>query len=106
MDRECLVTLISTSAIRDSEGRLTGECTKERNVYATCKSVRQSEFFSAGQSGIRPELELEVWAEEYEGETIVELDGERYTIYRSYSMPGGDKTELYLTKKVGIIRAD
>ena len=70
-------------------------------VYAKEKSVGQKEFLGAGQVGLNPERVLEVWTFEYDGEGIVELDGERYNVYRTYDR-SDQKTELYLNRKAGV----
>lgn len=70
-------------------------------VFAEQKSVKQSEFFQAAAAGFKPDMVLEVYAFEYYGEELCELNGERYSIYRTYNIPGTDRTELYLTAIVG-----
>lgn len=72
-----------------------------RTVYAKEHSVGQKEFFAAGQGGLKPERVLEVWTFEYDGEDAVELDGERYNVYRTYDRDD-EKTELYLNGKAGV----
>lgn len=72
-----------------------------RTVFAQKKAVRQSEYFQAAAVGFKPEIVLEVYGFEYQNETLCELDGERFTIYREYPIKGTDRVELYLTAIVG-----
>lgn len=63
-------------------------------------SIRSSEFYSAGHSGLKPEFMIKISACDYEGERIVEYKGIRYSIYRTYT--DGDMIELYAAQKVGV----
>lgn len=72
-----------------------------RTVYANEYSAGQKEFFAAGAAGLKPERVLVVWTFEYDGEDAVELDGERYNVYRTYDRDD-EKTELYLNGKAGV----
>ena len=76
----------------------TGE--DRRDVYGTVESVGANEFFAAAEVGLKPEYRVTVWSDEYEGESVAELHGRRYTIYRTYLRQSG-KIELYLTAKAG-----
>lgn len=73
----------------------------ETLVYAEDISIRQTEFFQAAAVGFKPERCLKMYAFEYHGEQLCELNGERYNIYRTYSAKGSDRIELYLTAIVG-----
>lgn len=71
-------------------------------VLATSVPVSRSEFYNAGQMGIRPEYEFIINPAEYSGEKIVELDsGTRLNIYRVYeSSP--DQLEVYCRLASGL----
>ena len=73
----------------------------ETLVYAEDISIRQTEFFQAAAVGFKPERCLKMYAFEYHGEQLCELDGERYNIYRTYLPKKSDRIELYLTAIVG-----
>ncbi|UNC91693.1 head-tail adaptor protein [Candidatus Contubernalis alkaliaceticus] len=66
---------------------------QERLVPANQKSVRQTEFYQAAASGLRPEIAFEIRSSEYEGEKTVKYpaaeEGEEYTVYRSYDRGNG-----------------
>lgn len=86
----------------------------QREVFARVESVERSEFFAAGQKGLRPELRVTLAAIEYEGEQVCAVDGVRYAIYRTYraspeahfrtahNAPDPDDLELYLQREVGV----
>jgi SPP1 family predicted phage head-tail adaptor len=66
---------------------------------ADITGVTQTEFFSAGQRGLQPEAKFTVWAHEYNGEKLLEYNGSRYAIYRTYPVNG--RIELYAGWRIG-----
>ncbi|HSW63729.1 MAG TPA: phage head closure protein [Dissulfurispiraceae bacterium] len=72
-----------------------------REVFAEELPVRMSEFFAAGQQGIKPQLAVRVWTDEYAGEEHLKHHGVTYRIYRVYKDPKLRKTELYCEVRVG-----
>lgn len=66
-------------------------------------SISQSEFFSADQSGIRPDFKLDIYSGDYSGQTSLSVDGNDYTVYRTYS-PRRDRIELYVGERVGDLK--
>lgn len=70
-------------------------------MFAECYPVGRDEFHAAGQSGYKPSFRADVWADEYSGEVIIEIDGKRYDIYRTYGPKGNGKIELYASERAG-----
>ena len=70
-------------------------------ILATKDSVRRSEFYRAGVQNFHPEFVLKTAQIDYNGEDEVELDGQRYGIYRTYEVTEDD-IELYCEKKEGV----
>lgn len=56
----------------------------ERMVYVDEKSIRQSEFYQAQATGLRPELMFEMRRSEYQKEPKFKYDGTTYDIIRTY----------------------
>lgn len=56
----------------------------KRQVFAEKNSVRQSEFYQAAATGLKPELTFVIWRLEYNGESALEYEGKTYTIIRSF----------------------
>lgn len=56
-----------------------------RTVFANKKSIRQSEFYQAMATDLKPEIMFEVRSDEYQGETKLRYDGKGYTIIRTYT---------------------
>lgn len=90
--------LIATTYIKDANGIMT-ETETRKAVYCLIDSVSGSEWFEGGRMGLNPEKRATVFRFDWSGEEIVELDGDRFTVYRTYE--NGDKIELYLERKKG-----
>ena len=73
---------------------------KVRSVFGSVKSVGANEFFKAGQTGLKPKFVVEIRVSEYDGETLVEVHGKRYTVYRTY-INRNENIELYLEERSG-----
>lgn len=100
MARDHVVTLISTNYTKDELEQMVPAETK-REVFCRQHSISQSEFFEAGRTGLQPQHKLTVFEGDYQGETIAELDGVRYSVYRTY-LGKNDCVELYLERKAGV----
>lgn len=57
----------------------------ERTVFANKKSIRQSEFYQAMATGLKPVIMFEIRTIDYDNEEILEFDSVRYKIEREYS---------------------
>ena len=68
-------------------------------VFANRKSVRQSEFYSAANVGLRPELMFEVRSAEYLNHEKLRYNSVEYSIVRVYDK--GETTELVVAAAVG-----
>lgn len=69
-------------------------------VFCERSSISRNEFFNAGRSGLNPQYVFKVFKGDYMGETIVEYDGQTYSVYRSYETDD-DYIELYVERKGG-----
>ena len=70
-------------------------------IFGTKDGIKRAEFYAAGNAGLRAEFVLTTAQIDYNGEKELELDGERYAIYRTYPV-GQDYVELYCEHKVGV----
>lgn len=108
MDRSRVLTLVGITYKTDASGQYEKDAIGQlvpievpRDVFCNITSVSASEFFEAGRAGIRPELRATLFAFDYNGEEIAELDGVRYGVYRTY-LGKGETIELYLERKAGV----
>ena len=87
-----VVKLISIAVTENDMGDII-ETPVEREVFADKQSIRQSEFYQAAATGLRPELMFVVRSIDYEGEPKLKCNGKEYTIIRTYDKDG-ELTEL------------
>lgn len=100
MDRSDIITLIPTTQAVDQYGvQKTVEGTP-REVMCQVDSVTRAEFFDGGRNGLNPELVFRVFFADYNDETLLEYNGKKYGIYRTYYRRD-DFVELYAERKGG-----
>ena len=66
-------------------------------VFCNRRSISQGEYYKAQQAGKKVEVKVEVHCIDYAGETLVEFEGKRYSVLKTYEPPDGDVIELTLT---------
>lgn len=71
-----------------------------RTVYADKKSIRQSEFYQAQATGLKPEIMFVIRSSEYDNETKLIYNMKRYNIIRAYDTKN-EMTELICAGIVG-----
>lgn len=76
------------------------ETASETPVFAMVESISMSEFFQAGEIGLKPDLKFTIWLTEYEGQESLRYKSDIYSIYRTYRRKDG-RVELYAQKRVG-----
>ncbi|SFI36061.1 MULTISPECIES: phage head closure protein [unclassified Bacillus (in: firmicutes)] len=86
------------TTIEDELGQKEEIATFSRQVFCRKKSIPQSEFFQAGQSGIKASCILIVHYLDYQEETKVKYGNKTYSIYRIYERDD-EKIELYCEVK-------
>jgi len=99
MDRSTPIYLVKETYTEDAYGVLVPTPDK-RLVYANVTSVSSAEFFEGGRNGLNPEYRMIMFAPDYEGEEIVEYNGTKYTVYRTYQ-GRNDTIELYVELRKG-----
>ena len=99
MRRDVPIVLIKEAYTQDALGvPVVSESSVE--LVAKITSVSAAEWFEGGRAGLNPEFRAEIYAAEYEGQKILEKDGVRYAIYRTYQK-NIDRIELYCELKKG-----
>jgi SPP1 family predicted phage head-tail adaptor len=93
-----LLYLIQTEEALDAYGDLAMTETR-RQVFARLSSIGQKEFYQAQATGLQPELKF-VLADylDYNGEQLVEHNGQRYRVLRTYR--NGLELELTVYREV------
>ncbi|PGN26272.1 phage head closure protein [Bacillus thuringiensis] len=88
------------TVVEDELGQKEGIKTFSRQVFCEKRSIPQSEFFQAGQSGIKASCILIVHLLDYQEETSVKYGEKTYSVYRTYERDD-EKVELYCEVKAG-----
>lgn len=99
MDRSTPIYLVVETKTQNAIGEWIST-EQLRKVYANVSSVSAAEFFNASQIGLAPEIRFTMFAPDYNGETIIEYMGNRYSVYRMYRATS-DTMELYAQREAG-----
>lgn len=101
MDRTVLITLLNEKTSYNANLQPVTEFTSRKEVYAQMRSISRAEWFEAGRNGLKPDICFVTNCFDYSGETMLEYNGIRYGIYRTY-FGRNDSVELYCEKKGGV----
>lgn len=64
-------------------------------IFGKRKSIKQSEFYQAHATGLKPELAFEIYCFEYNDEKYVRYNNKEYKVLRTYQN-SIDKLEIVL----------
>jgi SPP1 family predicted phage head-tail adaptor len=87
-----VISLISITTTENAMGDSV-ETPVKRTVYADKQSIRQSEFYQAAATGLRPEIMFVIRSIDYNQEPKLEYNSKTYSIIRTYDKDG-ELTEL------------
>lgn len=97
-----VLTLIAQTISTDQYGNEVAT-EVEKQVFCEVDSITQTEFYQAANTELNPEYKFTIFFGDYDGQPIVEYNGVRYAIYRTYR--ADDNLELYVERKIGAIPA-
>ena len=101
MDRSDVITLIKKNPVQTTNYTWQ-DAEEETEVFCDVRSITQTEWFEAGRNGIQhPAYIFVMNRNEYSGQQIVEYQGQRYGVYRTYAAKN-ENLELYCEAKGGI----
>ena len=95
-----VLTLLKVTTEKDSRG-VQHKQLSSREVFCNRRSISRNEFFEGGRNGLNPEYVFDVYAAEYDGETMCRYNGNTYAIYRTYLPDDTDYIELYAQREGG-----
>lgn len=99
IDRSDSLLLISENQYQDDHG-VWHDDPQVREVYCQVTSATNQEWHNANQNGLKAEYVFTVFFEDYEGEQVVEYNGESYSVIRTYRLDD-DNIELHTGTKKG-----
>ena len=94
------ISLLTETTTTDSIGNPTTSTT-EVKLIAEVRSISQSEFVNARQTGITPSYTFRISAFGYAGQKLLKYNGQIYSVYRTYE-PDDNYIELYTEVKAGV----
>lgn len=100
MDRSNVINLISQTYEIDEIGQRVPVETS-RTVFCDVRSITRAEWFDAGRNGMQPTYIFTMFAPDYENEKIVEFNGHRYGVYRTFRARN-EVMEVYVEEKGGL----
>lgn len=109
---EAEITLISISGkTKDAFGIPQDAEPIRKTVLCNIRSAGRSEFYQAASAGFKPELEVDLFFDDYSGEPFAECDDILYRVIRSYrsdrdyqtnmSYQDSDRITLTLERQIG-----
>lgn len=102
---DTVINLIGTARYEEgADGVRRAVPMEPRQIFAQVQSVTRSEFYQAGRAGYSPAFVFSVFAADYNGDSVIEFEGETYAVYRTYRKTGGDGSdymELYAERQAG-----
>lgn len=100
LDRSNVISLIARTYRKDDLGQdLAIE--EAREVFCNISSIGGLEWHEAARNGLQAEYKVTMFRWDYEGESLAELEGVRYDVYRTFAGKG-ESIELYLQKRAGV----
>lgn len=92
------LTLIKQIEIEDELGN---QIYEEKLTTVLCKlqSIGRNEFYSASTAGLKPEKIFVIHGYEYNYESLIEFEGKRYSVIRTYANDF-EEMELVCERKV------
>ena len=94
------IKLIPQRFNKDADGIAHAENYQPKTVFCKVRSATAAEVFDGGRNGLNPAYTFKVNRWEYENETIVEYEGERLSVYRTFRV-SADEIELHVERKAG-----
>lgn len=88
------------TTVEDDLGQREEKEIYSNRVFCEKRPVAQTEFYQAGQAGIKPSRLLLVSVFDYSSQEKLMYNGKEYSVYRTYERPD-DKVELYCEVQAG-----
>lgn len=83
------IKLISETKVEDADGYITVTETS-REIFCTfSEGITRSEFYEGLKTGISLSASAEIWADDFDSETLAEFEGKRYKIIRTFATGRG-----------------
>lgn len=102
MEYSEIIYLISEVLVEDEIGNTITSSSTSNKCYAKKQSVRTNEFYNASMVGLTPSCEFVIKRLNYNGESELEWNNERYQIIRTIDPKNKFDIVLVCSKKIGV----
>lgn len=102
MEYSEIIYLISEVLEEDEMGNTIASSSTSNKCYAKKQSVRTNEFYNASMVGLTPSCEFVIKRLNYNGESELEWNSERYEIIRTIDPKNKFDIVLVCSKKIGV----
>lgn len=102
MEYSEIIYLISEVLGEDEIGNTITSSTTSNKCYAKKQSVRTNEFYNASMVGLTPSCEFVIKRLNYNGESELEWNNDRYEIIRTIDPKNKFDIVLVCSKKIGV----
>ena len=102
MEYSEIIYLISEVLVEDEIGNTITSSTTSNKCYAKKQSVRTNEFYNASMVGLTPSCEFIIKRLNYNGESELEWNNDRYEIIRTIDPKNKFDIVLVCSKKIGV----
>lgn len=102
LEQDAVITLISVTKQPNSYGHLVSTEKRRENILCRVRDAYASDFTAGRQEGLGKQYTFVTHPINYEGEEILEYEGERYAITRPYRR-NANEIELHAGIKVGVV---
>ncbi|PDY76951.1 hypothetical protein CON06_27685 [Bacillus cereus] len=92
--------LLSVETEKDELGQVIGTNEVPRQIFCSKLSINRQEFLAGGQLGLKPQLLFVVDSDEYDNESSLMYENQKYIVYRTFPRSDGF-TEVYCEVKAG-----
>lgn len=97
-----IVYLINETLTEDDIGNVISSGESSKKIYAKKQSVRTNEFYNASMNGLTPSCEFVIKRLNYNGESELMWNNERYSIIRTVDPKNKFDIVLVCSKKIGV----
>lgn len=101
MEYSEIIYLLTESIGEDNIGNQVSSLTSSNKCYAKVQSVRTNEYYSAVEAGLTPSMEFVIKKLNYNGESLIEWNNEKYSVIRVVDPKNKFDIVLVCSKKIG-----
>lgn len=99
-----IIYLLKEGITEDDIGNQISSFVSSNKCYAKKQSIRTNEFYNAVMTGLTPSCEFVIKKLNYNGESLIEYNGEYYEVIRTIEPKNKYDIVLVCSKKIGVYK--